>query len=245
LASANHIEFDGSAETDGSFRFQGGGGNDIFTGGAQADQFLLNVKGNDVMNGGGGADVFDVSSGFTSADRLNGGDGNDSILLSQDLSNGLSFGALTIGGIETIHLAAGHGYTLTTDDANVAAAAALTIDGSALAAAGVLHFNGSAETDGRFVLLGGAADDAMRGGAMNDKLTAGAGADKLIGGDGRDVLTGGLGGDYLYGSADNDRFVLSGVAESTVAGADWIRDWNAGDRIDVSAIDANTGVAGD
>ena len=57
----------------------------------------------------------------------------------------------------------------------------------------------------------------------------------------------GLGGkDTLTGGAGADRFVYGAVAESEVgANADRITDFNhaEGDRIDLSAIDANTAVA--
>jgi Ca2+-binding RTX toxin-like protein len=226
---------------------------DTLTGGADAN-VLGGGAGNDTINGGGGNDVFYVSFGFTSADALNGGSGTDTVVLSEDLSAGLTFGAQTIADIEAIELSAGHGYDLTTDDANVAAGADLTLYGSDLTPADVVRFDGSAETDGRFILHGGAGGDTMRGGAMDDKLTGGAGADtliggagidKLYGGSGADILTGGLGRDYLYGGEGNDRFVFTDIAESTVADADSVRDWNTGDRIDVSGIDANSGVAGD
>lgn len=240
----------------------GGAGNDTLVGGTGDDtlngddgnDILDGGAGNDTINGGGGNDVFYVSFGFTSADALNGGSGTDTVVLSEDLSAGLTFGAQTIADIEAIELSAGHGYDLTTDDANVAAGADLTLYGSDLTPADVVRFDGSAETDGRFILHGGAGGDTMRGGAMDDKLTGGAGADtliggagidKLYGGSGADILTGGLGRDYLYGGEGNDRFVFTDIAESTVADADSVRDWNTGDRIDVSGIDANSGVAGD
>src|SRR5205085_2696448 len=49
--------FDGSAETDGSFIFKGGAGNDIFTGGAKGDSFTGGL-GADRLTGGAGADTF-------------------------------------------------------------------------------------------------------------------------------------------------------------------------------------------
>jgi len=121
----------------------------------------------------------------------------------------------------------------------------LTVSGFYLGVADVLNFNGSAETDGRFAVEGGAAADVLRGGAMNDRITGGDGNDKLYGNDGVDILTGGLGADVLYGGLGDDRFVLTDIADSTVAASDTIADWNVGDRINLSAIDANTGVAGD
>ena len=58
------------------------------------------------------------------------------------------------------------------------------------------------------------------------------------------MLTGGIGADKLSGGAGTDRFVFTSVKDSTVAstGRDTIEDFSrkARDKIDLSAIDANT-----
>lgn len=64
LATTETLNFDGSAELDGSFRIYGGSGDDILTGGQGADE-IWGGAGNDVIMGGGGAD------------QLRGGAGND------------------------------------------------------------------------------------------------------------------------------------------------------------------------
>ncbi len=79
-------------------------------------------------------------------------------------------------------------------------------------------------------------------------MVGGNGDDELDGGaTGNDVLVGGLGQDSLGGGGDADRSVYTGVADSTVAAADTIEDFNTsgGDIIDLSLIDANTAAAGD
>jgi Ca2+-binding RTX toxin-like protein len=60
-----------------------------------------------------------------------------------------------------------------------------------------------------------------------------------MGGD--DILSGGVGADVLKGGAGNDNFVYTSIADSTVAasGKDTIADFTAGDKIDLSAIDAD------
>ena len=175
-------EFDGSAETDGSFKFVEAIGNDILTGGAQADHFVMSYRGNDVLAGGGGNDIYHVNAGFTAEDQLAGGGGSgDTIYMSQDLAAGMVLDAQTITGIETISFAAGHSYALIAHDANVGAADRLRLDGQLLGVSDIMRFDGSAETDGSFTLLGGAAADFLRGGSMNDRLTGGAGSDRLIG----------------------------------------------------------------
>jgi hypothetical protein len=57
LGADKGARFDGSAETDGSFAFLGGAGNDVFTGGAKADSFTGGA-GADQLTGGAGADTF-------------------------------------------------------------------------------------------------------------------------------------------------------------------------------------------
>jgi hypothetical protein len=55
------LVFNGSAETDGSFRFLAGVGNDTLTGG-KGDDIFFGGRGGDTMNGGGGNDVFIYNS---------------------------------------------------------------------------------------------------------------------------------------------------------------------------------------
>ncbi len=94
------------------------------------------------------------------------------------------------------------------------------------------------------LLRGQNGDDRLIGGLHNDILVGGSGNDRLSGGSGRDVLTGGIGADKLSGGAGTDRFVFTAVKDSTVAstGRDTIEDFSrkARDKIDLSAIDANT-----
>jgi Ca2+-binding RTX toxin-like protein len=232
LGTANADTLVGSAGGDG---IDGGAGNDTLTGGDGNDT-IMGGSGNDTIDAGAGGDRI---LGLRGRDTINGGIGNDTLVLIDDMSNGFVFRSNTIAGIETIELQAGHSFALTLDDGNVAAGSHLTVNGQALEAGNFLHFDGSAETNARLLLFGGAGDDELRGGAMNDRIAGGDGADKLVGGAGRDVLVGGLGGDFLYGGADNDRFVFNDVAESTETSSDWIRGWNVGDRIDLSAIDAH------
>lgn len=91
---------------------------------------------------------------------------------------------------------------------------------------------------GSDILSGDAGNDYLEGGAGQDTLNGGAGNDKIYGGQGRDDLTGGAGADL---------FIFKTVSESRGAGRDTIFDFDAagGDRIDLTAIDANAAVAGD
>ncbi len=89
-------------------------------------------------------------------------------------------------------------------------------------------------------LTGSDFDDVIYGDGGANTLNGRAGNDKISGGAGADRLTGGLGADW---------FVFSSVADSSPssAGRDTILDFarTHGDKIDLQAIDANTGEGGD
>ena len=70
-------------------------------------------------------------------------------------------------------------------------------------------------------------------------------AETLRGTGGDDTLTGFGGKDVLYGGAGADSFVYRAVADSPSGiNRDVIMDWDALDRLDLSAIDANSSLAG-
>ncbi|WP_293677602.1 glycosyl hydrolase [uncultured Phenylobacterium sp.] len=98
-------------------------------------------------------------------------------------------------------------------------------------------------------VTGSAHADTLTGDARPNVLNGGDGVDLLLGGLGADTLIGGGGGDTLTGGADGDRFVFSFISDSKGSGAsrDVITDFRGaeGDRVDLSAIDALTNVAGD
>jgi Ca2+-binding RTX toxin-like protein len=89
------------------------------------------------------------------------------------------------------------------------------------------------------VLIGQGGANALKGENGNDLLDGGAGNDKLEGGLGQDTLTGGLGA---------DKFIFNSVTETGInaSSRDIIVDFNTiqADKIDLSAIDANTAMAG-
>ncbi len=103
---------------------------------------------------------------------------------------------------------------------------------------------GGAQND---ALAGGGDGDWLDGGTGNDDLAGDAGDDTLLGGEGDDTITGGLGADVMNGNAGNDVFRFLAPADSSpvAPGRDEIRGFAPGDRIDLSAIDANGALAGD
>ena len=222
LGAASSLTFNGSAETDGKFVLLGGAGKDSLTsgagddtlsGGAGDDELIANTGGNDTILGGDGNDTIRMGAELTAADSIDGGIGNDTVWLYGNYA-GLVFSATTMVNVETLILGASHSYTLTTNDATVAALQMLTLDGSALKAGDVLVFDGSAETNGRFALLGGAGNDVLTGGAGADHfdLTKG-GNDIANGGNGDDTFDFGAtmtAADKIDGGAGTDKVTLNG-----------------------------------
>jgi Ca2+-binding RTX toxin-like protein len=98
--------------------------------------------------------------------------------------------------------------------------------------------------------------DQIYGGIGNDLLTGNGGDDIILGRDGNDILTGGAGNDILVGGAGhdtmtggagNDTFVFNVISDSSnnLSLSDVITDFVHGtDKIDLSAIDADTGIGG-
>ncbi|PZQ47627.1 MAG: hypothetical protein DI556_16835 [Rhodovulum sulfidophilum] len=103
--------------------------------------------------------------------------------------------------------------------------------------------------NGNDTIQGDGGNDRIFGGTGNDRLLGNAGTDSLEGSAGNDTLTGGAGSDTLVGGAGNDVFVFTAVSDSAPSARDVIRGFDgagaaAGDKIDLSAIDANPNVAG-
>jgi Ca2+-binding RTX toxin-like protein len=184
-----------------------------------------------VILGGAGADTFNFGSALLASQHIDGGDGQDTLVLGGNFA--LAFAPATIANVETIALQAdpylgSYIYNLRTSNGNVAAGQTLTIDGSELGQYGnadVLKFNGSKEIDGHLVVLGGRGNDALTGGAQ---------ADTIMGGDGADMLNGFGGG---------DTFVYTAVSQSEKSALDKISGFDAAsDKLDlwysVTGIDA-------
>jgi Ca2+-binding RTX toxin-like protein len=107
--------------------------------------------------------------------------------------------------------------------------------------------SGSDRIGGFENLTGSARADRLTGNAGANVLDGGAGNDLMAGGGGADTLIGGLGRDNFNGGAGDDVFLFNAFRESgaTSASADTIGDFVRGlDLVDLSAIDANAGVAG-
>jgi Ca2+-binding RTX toxin-like protein len=81
----------------------------------------------------------------------------------------------------------------------------------------------------------------------NDKIYGFAGDDTINGGDGNDQIFGYGDADTLTGGAGADRFWFTTAIDSRVSSFDTITDFTRAqnDKIDMSLLDANSGVAGD
>ena len=107
-----------------------------------------------------------------------------------------------------------------------------------LAAVAAMHYDLPQEligTSGANVLVGGTGNDILRGLAGMDTLYGGAGDDVLFGGTGADKLWGGDGADTFAFTAPSDSRLIA-TARDTI----FDYDYAAGDKIDLSAIDANS-----
>jgi Ca2+-binding RTX toxin-like protein len=199
--------------------------------GTSKADILKGTSAAEVINGGGGDDII---AGMGGQDQIEGGGGFDTVDYSWckqgvrvDLDNGANVNNATWQNV----FADSGGY----------------LWNRFLAISGVI---GTAYNDringhnGVNKLDGGAGNDYLDGYAGDDTLIGGSGNDRLIGGLGNDVLIGGTGTDILDGGAGNDRFVFQSSADSPVAASDRILNWNIGDVIDLSAIDASTKSSG-
>jgi Ca2+-binding RTX toxin-like protein len=228
---------------DGDDSLSGGDDSDTLYGGAGTD-FLDGGLGDDIMIGGTGNDTYIVDSAGDSIDET-GGDGVDTVyesLSSYTLAAGFEQGFISLATDGTLHGNADnnllHGGTANDQ-----------IDG--LGGNDILYGDIGADTlsggDGNDALNGDGGIDSLYGGLGDDTLYGGDGNDALTGGYGNDTLHGGLGADTLWGGEDAaDIFKYDGATDSTTSSFDTIQDFFTGvDKIDLSAIDANTTVVGD
>lgn len=100
---------------------------------------------------------------------------------------------------------------------------------------------------GRDMVVGTNYDDVIDTRGGEDTVYGMAGNDRIYGGSGNDRINGGQGADKLWGGSGVDTFAYMGTSESTVLakGRDTIYDFTPGDRVDLSAMDANTKITGD
>ena len=231
----------------------GGSGNDTIHGGAGNDQ-ILGDNDNDLLSGGTGADTIsggggiDTIEGGAGADVLSGG-GSAGDTLTYAASSGPVEIKIAFGG-QTIGIGNDASGDQITGFANVIGSAfgdlLQDLNKGTLAFGYNDHlFMGG---DGRDKLILGGGNDTGYGGGGNDTLLGDIGDDALYGGANNDTLSGRRGQDTLTGDNGGDSFVFKTLNDSTLALAqrDTITDFRTtqGDRIILTAIDAETGVPG-
>jgi Ca2+-binding RTX toxin-like protein len=183
------------------------------------------------MIGGAGDDLFYADDALSGFDVLDGRGGDDTLHLDGYRQKVFDFAGNHVMNIEHIVVDGDSASLILTDD--VVQYWTMRIDAGASTA---LTFDGSAETSSSYIVTGG---------DLADDLQTGAGFDSLIGGDGDDRLTGHGAADDLRGGDGADTFAYVRTADSKVKAPDVIHDLTADDVIDLSAIDAKTGKAGD
>jgi Ca2+-binding RTX toxin-like protein len=193
------------------------------TGGRFDDRLTGNAQAN-TLRGGSGQDIL---TGADGSDRLEGDAGND--LLRGD--GGID---VLIGGAGDDRLEGGEGF----DYADFSTATVgVTVD---LGKQGLAQNTG----DGLDIIID---MEGLTGGRGNDTLTGSAAFNEIYGEDGNDVLIGKGSADHLHGRGGADIYRYLSVQDSglTDETRDTIFDFVRGaDRIDLSAIDANTASAG-
>ncbi|HEX4859733.1 MAG TPA: Ig-like domain-containing protein, partial [Rhizomicrobium sp.] len=219
LQASNAVTLDGSAVA-GDLVINTGDGNDVLTGGTGDDTFRPG-SGVDTIHGGGGDDTINMMNSLTAADTIDGGTGNNKLLLDGFYSgvNALAFGATTVTNIQLIELGAGHDYSLTLNAATVGAGQSLTIRGDSLLTGDKMTIDASA--------LGATSSVVIDGGGGPNTLIGGAGNDIIRGGTGVDHITGGGGADLIYGGGGNDVFIYNSASNSTSTNYDSIKDFDA------------------
>ena len=224
------------------------GGSDVLTYAGTSANVTVNLAGGSAsgfasiaaienVTGGSGNDTLTGSAG---ANTLTGGAGNDTL----DGNGGTD--TLVGGAGDDLYITDG-GDTLTeaansgTDTVQSAVSFTLAANFENLTFTGAANLNGT----------GNGVANIVTGNNGNNTLLGLGGGDTLSGGLGNDTLNGGAGTDTLTGGLGDDTFVFATAAEAgNGAARDVITDFQGagaagGDVIDVSGIDANTGVAAD
>ena len=225
--------------------------------GNNGDDIFFGLDGNDTLRGGAGSDTLvggignDLLNGGAGIDNMTGGTGNDSYYV-DSLSDAVTEQAGE--GTDRVYVQTSS-YVLPTnvESGTVAITSGATLAGNSLA-------NSLIGNSGNDFLYGLGGSDTLKGGDGNDTLDGGAGRDKLDGGLGSDTIIGGAGIDTIS-AVDHavDTIVYQSVADALIP-TDLEHYWEletvtletgygspgtTHDIIDLSAIDANTLIAGD
>ncbi|MDQ0322139.1 Ca2+-binding RTX toxin-like protein [Pararhizobium capsulatum DSM 1112] len=143
------------------------------------------------------------------------------------------------------------GVVITQNGVNIVSVSGLKVSAEALYKAVTSNDNEAIKNillSGDDVINGTRYADILEGRAGKDTLDGNGGRDTLKGGAGDDVLFGGAAGDKLHGQSGNDTFVYNSLKDSygtSNSTRDTIYDFTRSDKIDFSAIDANSKTTAD
>jgi Ca2+-binding RTX toxin-like protein len=184
---------------DGDDIIMAGGGNDSLVGGIGNDS-LTGGTGDDLINAGDGDDVLIYGTGSNGFDAVDGGLGNDRIVVN---ANNVTIGLSSIVGIEQISAAGFSGAKI------LGSAASDSFDFSAVTLTGITSIDAGSGNDtvtgsaGDDIILAGAGNDLLKGGGGNDTFRVGASS-------GTDIFDGGAGTDRIEASANNVTLTVTG-----------------------------------
>jgi Ca2+-binding RTX toxin-like protein len=187
--------------------------------------------------------VEDFKVGLDSGDEIIGGPLADLLLglRGNDRLRGAIGADILAGGIGNDELEGGQGDDIVDGGAGLDTAVFGAANNTVRLASGGPQATG----EGNDTLI---AIENVNGGAGNDRISGNASRNTLDGGLGRDLLTGDGAQDRLTGGAAADTFVYARVSDSLAGRStrDIITDFNgvAGDRINLSGLDAWTAVEG-
>ncbi|HEY0011336.1 MAG TPA: M10 family metallopeptidase C-terminal domain-containing protein [Allosphingosinicella sp.] len=192
----------------------------------------LKGTGNGLANAITGNELANLLSGGAGDDMLAGGAGDDM------LDGGTGADAMAGGTGNDVYVVDHAGDTVVELGGEGTDTVSTDLGGYTLGA----HVENLILTGSAAAANGNDLDNVLTGNALSNRLNGGAGADRLIGGDGVDFLTGGAGADVFVGELNATR-TASKLGNVSL---DVVLDFASGsDKIDLSGIDAITGVAGD
>jgi len=204
-----------------------GNGLDNTIRGTNSANVIDGATGNDLILGNGGDDTITGGSGN---DKLNGGTGNDT------MTGGIGDDTYYVDSLSDVVTENPGEGTADKVISTITYTIGTNIERLMLYGAAAINGTGNSVDN---VMYGNEADNVITGLAGNDTIFAHGGNDTLVGGTGRDTMVGGTGNDtFVFDDGD-----FGGATTST---ADRITDFTSGqDKIDLSAVDANTLVGGD
>ncbi len=178
---------------------------DILTG-DNGSNVLNGLAGNDILQGGGGL-----------VDVLNGGDGNDTLIVSIGATNADQANLNGNNGSDTLSFELGlngifgdTSFTFTLDETGSGTLPINFIGLTFFSYTSIENLTGRDVATVTDTLNGNSGNNVLSGLSGNDFLFGGGGSDSLLGGNGNDYLEGGIGKDTLDGGTGDDTFAFAG-----------------------------------